>query len=110
MQYKRSILIHRNKLFQNGLLHSQELLRSRISIGRQSHQLVFSGIDLESTVISKAAVQQSQGVWESYLLQYPYIFSLSGADRSSRPFPYSVDGQDGGLLIRRDIKSAGGMR
>ena len=80
------------------------------TIGRQTHQLIFAGINFETAQIRKGRIQQTEGMRESDLFQDFDTVVTTSADRSGRPFSNAVHGKDCRALKRRWEEGAGRMR
>ena len=81
----------------------------RLAVRRESHDLVFAGVDLEPGVVRERRIQQSKRIRPVQLVENLEIIAAAAADRSGRPFADTVDCQDRRLLERRRQERAGGV-
>ena len=64
--------------------------KARRAIGRQAHQLVLAGIDLEPGVLGKCRIQQPKRMRKMNFAQYLQASSFADGQRSGRPFTHAV--------------------
>ena len=83
--------------------------KSRLAIGRQTHQFVFAGIDPKSAVGSERRVKQSQRMRKTQLLEYLEAIRLPLSNGGRRILTHPIHGEDRRLAERRRVKSAGGV-
>src|ERR1700722_6118883 len=106
VQKERAVLINRHQVAGDLFPESKELRRLFITIGRQAHQLIFAGIDLESAIVGGSRIQQPKRVWIPDLFEAAYFFPTPLPDHRSGPLPYTIDRQDSSLFVRGDIEGA----
>ena len=73
----------------------------RLAIRRQSHDLVFAGVDLEAGVIGKRGIQQTNRMRKVDLAGDVQSIAVTDTGRGCRPFADPVERQNGGFLERR---------
>ena len=80
----------------------------RLAIGREPHDLVLAGIDLEAGVIGEGRIEQAERMREMDLLGDGEIAAAPDAGRTRGPFADAVHGEHRRLIERRRIE--GGSR
>ena len=83
---------------------------ARLAIGRQPHQLVLAGIDLEPAVIGDGAVEQAERMRVMDLPQRRHGAVVAGGDCRRRPFADPVCDNDRRLAERRGVERGSGVR
>ena len=83
---------------------------ARLAIGRQPHQLVLPGIDLEPAVIGDGAVEQPERVRVMDLPQRRHGAVVAGGDRRRSPFADPVGDNDRRLAERRRVERRSSVR
>ena len=73
----------------------------RLAVGREAHELVLAGVDLEAGEVGERRVEQAERVREADLADQLELVALADAERGRRPLADAVDGEDGRLLERR---------
>ena len=91
-------------------LLEQSVGETRPAVGREAHELVFAGVDLEAAEISDRAVEQAERVGKVQRLQELDTLAPAMADRRGVPFADAVDGEDRSFVERRRKKRTGGVR
>ena len=82
----------------------------RLAIRRKPHDLVFAGIDLESSVIGERGIEQAERMRKFDVGQQFKGIALADAVAGSRPFAHAVNRQNRGFLKRRRKKRGRGVR
>ena len=96
------------------VLQIQQLIENQIgvlglAVGRESHELVLTGVDLETGEVGKGRVQHAERVWEVDLPLRCQALALAKPDRGRGPLPYPIHAQDRRALERAREESRGGM-
>src|SRR5678815_99818 len=81
--------------------------KRRLAIRRETHDFVFTTINLESRVVSERAVQESQTVRVTEFLEQCYFVTLTNTYRTSSPFANTIDGEYRSMFEGRWIEGAG---
>ena len=71
------------------------------SVGGESHQLVLAVIDAKTTEGRDRRIKQADRIWKLQLLDQLNPIAPAHADRRRRPFPHSVQSQNGSLFEGR---------
>ena len=80
------------------------------SVGREAHNFVFPGIDFESEIIGKGAIQQAQRVWKlDFLLQFELV-ALTDSPTGGGSFTQTIHSKYGRTSERRCQESTGSVR
>ena len=96
-------------------LHVDELLLDDVgvyglAVGREAHQLVLAGVDLEPGEVRERRVEQPERVGEADGLVEPDAVALADAPGRRRPLADAVGREDRGLLVGRGEEGARGVR
>lgn len=100
VQVERAVFLHVNDIFEDGFGIFG------LAIGRQSHDLVFAGIDLETGVIGDGGIKQAEGMGEMQFLVDFQGIARSHGQGGGGPLAHPVHGEHGGILERRREKKA----
>jgi len=92
VQPERPVLLDVDQLVVN------RLHKAGLTVGRQSHELVFARVDAEPAVGRKGRVEQPERMRKAQLLEDFHGVPLAAADGGRGPFAHSVDGQDGSFV------------
>ena len=82
----------------------------RLTVRRQTHYFVFTGVDLEPGVIGKGGVKEAQGVREVDFLYDFELLTVSYGQRSCRPFTDTIKRQHSRPFKRRWIEGTRRVR
>ena len=74
--------------------------KTRLAVGRETHQFVFAAVDLESRVVGECGIEQAQGVGETYFALQFKLVAASDRERGGCPFAHSVERQHGRFMER----------
>ncbi len=80
-----------------------------LSVRRESHDLVFRGVDLEPEIVRKGAVEEAEGVGKADLVGKGDGVSASESACCGAPFADAVDGEDGGFVKGGDEEGGGSV-
>src|SRR5262249_37159216 len=80
-----------------------------LSIRRQAHHFILTGIDLEAGVIGKRGVKQSKRMGKVDLFMDHQLIAVPRKYRNGYPFTHPVHGQERSLFKRRREKCGGGV-
>src|SRR3989338_5801472 len=91
MHVKTAVCVHVDEMVPD------QALIPGCSVGRKSHDLVFSAVHLEPEISGERGIQQSQRMRKADLVRQSNVEITSISPRRRLPFPYPVDGQHGSL-------------
>jgi hypothetical protein len=83
---------------------------ARLAVGREPHQLVLAGVDLEAGEVGEGRVEEPERVRELDLLEDLQPLALADADRRRRPLADAVEGEHRRLGEGRGVEGGGGVR
>src|SRR3977135_2246990 len=81
-----------------------------LAIRCQAHDLVFTGIDLESGVISESGIDQTERIGPAHLPKKLYVRPVAQSVGRGGPFADAVNREYRRLVERRWIKCTRGVR
>src|SRR5581483_4652596 len=80
-----------------------------IAIGREAHDLVLVGVEIETEVQSDQRVENADGIEGGDLVQLRHGSAGSGVDGGTMGFPHAVDDNDETFAEARGVGGAGGV-
>ncbi len=78
-----------------------------VAVGRKAHQLVFTTVDFEATVIGKSRIEQTERVGKGELPEHFDLAAPSFPDGGGRPLANTINSQNCRLFERGRIKGTG---
>ena len=103
IEAERSVRLEIDQIVAN-LLHV-----ARLAIGREPHQLVFAGIDLEAGVVGECGIEQAEAVREMDFLVNGEVVAFADRHGGGRPFADAVEREHRGAIERRRVERRSGV-
>src|SRR3990172_7863991 len=82
----------------------------RFAVRRETHELVFTGVDLESGEVGEGRVQEADRVREMNFLEQRDLVALALHYRGRGPLADAIHGENERILEWRRIERRGGVR
>src|SRR5262249_15534510 len=83
-----------------------QVLVDRLSVWRQTHELVFTAVHLEAAVIGESGIQKAQRMRKRQMVGQADVAAGTGSEASGAPFPHPVQGENGCFFERTREESA----